>query len=242
MLQLQSTNGQCENSVKTVKKSLIASIKQHKNINTEIVLNRFLFDYRITKHCTTNETPMKLMTGREAKSLFSLMKPPIVSNVIEKKQQNQIRNYKGKRNLQFKVGQSVYVRNYKNPNKPDWSKAIIRKQIGPRNYTCLLLHENRDIKRHLDQIRNAEIERGESDEMQDQSVYGTPTHSDSEHESSDEDSSNIVTTSTNVSVDDATDTSNANVSIPDIVERPDTRSCAVKAKEAITGYFRGSRT
>lgn len=66
-----STNGQAENFVKTVKKSLIASFKQNDSQNFDATLNRFLFDYRISKHCTTNESPSKLLLGRELKSRFS---------------------------------------------------------------------------------------------------------------------------------------------------------------------------
>lgn len=49
-----ATNGQAESSVKTVKKCLIASLQNCKSQNIDLISNRFLFDYRITKHCTTN--------------------------------------------------------------------------------------------------------------------------------------------------------------------------------------------
>lgn len=150
-----STNGQAENFVKTIKKSIIANINKHKDINMDVVLNKFLFDYRITKHCTTNQSPAKVMLGREPKSRFSLMKPPLVHDTIVQKQQTAIKNYRGRRNVEFSKGQKVYIRNYKNPNKPGWSPAVIKHKIGPRNYTCLLIRENRDIKRHTNQIREA---------------------------------------------------------------------------------------
>lgn len=79
-----ATNGQAENSVRTVKNSLEANLALNCNkINFDMALSRFLFDYRITKHCTTNESPAKLLIGRELKSRFSLLKPPITRDIID---------------------------------------------------------------------------------------------------------------------------------------------------------------
>lgn len=127
-----STNGQAENFVKTVKKSLIANLQQNKACNFDVMLNRFLFDYRITKHCITGEAPAKLMFNRELKTRFSLMKPPITKEIIESAQKTAIKNYKGKRNVNFSVGQKVYVRDYKNANKAGWSPAIVKNKLGPK--------------------------------------------------------------------------------------------------------------
>lgn len=154
-----STNGQAENFVKTFKHSFLKMIETQKG-DVDSIVNKFLFDYRITKHCTTNETPMKLMLGREVKSRFSLMRPPIVSDVIKDKQRITVKNFKGKRNKTFSEGQKVYARKYKNPNKASWSPATIKRKIGPRNYTCLLTYENREIKRHVDQLRDGQLEGG----------------------------------------------------------------------------------
>lgn len=151
-----ATNGQAENFVKTLKKSLIATLKSHKNDNIDTALANFLFDYRVTKHCTTNSSPAKLLFGREIKSRFSLLKPPLTKDLIEMKQLD-MKNTKNKRNRTFSVGQKVFIRDYKNPNKASWSPAIIKEKLGPRNYKCTLTYENRDIKRHLDQIRDGEI-------------------------------------------------------------------------------------
>lgn len=104
-------------------------------------------------HCTTNESPAKLLLGRELKSRFNLLKPPITKAIIEAKQYSMIENFKGRRNIKLLEGQKVYVRTYKNPNKAGWSPAVVKKCFGPRNYSCLLTHENREIKRHIDQIK-----------------------------------------------------------------------------------------
>lgn len=150
-----ATNGQAENFVKTIKKSLIASFKDNPGVEFETILNRFLIDYRNSKHCTTGESPAKLFFGRSLKTRFSLLKPPTAKEIIIESQRKSISNYKGKRDKTFSKGETVIIRDYKNPNKPSWAHAKIKSQIGPRSYTCIFTHNNREIKRHLDQIRNA---------------------------------------------------------------------------------------
>lgn len=135
-----STNGQAENFVKTVKKSIYANLKDASPEDIEIFLYRFLLDYRNTKHCTTGDSPAKLMFSRELKTRFSCLKPPTTREKIIQNQENQIRNYHGKRNVTFEKGQNVLVRDYSNPNKQQWQKAVIKERIGPRNYTCILLN------------------------------------------------------------------------------------------------------
>lgn len=116
-------------------------------------LYRFLLDYRNSKHCTTGDSPAKIMFNRELKTRCSLLKPPTTRKKIIQSQEKQINNFKGKREIEFKIGQKVYARDYRNPNKEQWQKAIIKKCIGPRNYTCVLTENDRLIKRHIDQLR-----------------------------------------------------------------------------------------
>lgn len=153
-----ATNGQAENFVKTLKKSLIASLKKCKTCNIETNLNRFLSDYRNTKHITTGETPAKLFLGRQVKTRFSLLRPPLAIERIAERQLQSELNHKGKREASFESGQKVFVRDYRNPNKHSWSLARIKNKLGPRSYCCILINNNnRQIKRHLDQIRAAGV-------------------------------------------------------------------------------------
>lgn len=149
-----ATNGQAEIVVKTVKKSLYASMNFDKNCDFDITLNRFLMDYRNTIHCTTGESPAKLFLGRMLKTRFSLLKPPLVTEHIKQQQDKSVRNYKGNRNVSFSKGQQVMVRDYTNPNKAGWTQAVVSEKLGSRSYYCILKHNNREIKRHLNQIRN----------------------------------------------------------------------------------------
>lgn len=148
-----ATNGQAENFVKTVKKSIYANLNDKNPDDFDTILNRLLADYRATKHCTTQESPFKLIFGREMKTRFSSVKPPLIKDVILDKQRTIVQNFRGKRNDEFKNGQNVFIRDYSNPNKDGWMKAEIKEKIGPRSYNCVILKSNRCIKRHLDQIR-----------------------------------------------------------------------------------------
>lgn len=151
-----ATNGQAENFVKTLKKAIQANLKDVKPDKFDIILNRFLIDYRTTRHCTTGDSPAKLMFGREIKTRFSALKPPVTEDKIIQSQEIAIKNAKGKRNCQFEIGRKVFVRDYTNPNKASWIPATIEKKFGPRNYGCVLTHNGREIKRHLDQIRDTD--------------------------------------------------------------------------------------
>lgn len=148
-----STNGQAENFVKTVKKCIYSNLKEASPENIDIFLHRFLLDYRSSKHCTTGDSPAKLMFNRELKTRFSLLKPPTTREKIICNQENQIKNYHGKREVTFKRGQKVLARDYSNPNKEQWQKAVIKECLGPRNYTCILVNNERLVKRHTDQLR-----------------------------------------------------------------------------------------
>ncbi|XP_055916947.1 uncharacterized protein K02A2.6-like [Eupeodes corollae] len=147
-----ATNGQAENSVKTVKKSLLANLDK-KPIDFDYFLNIFLFDYRISVHCTTGVSPSQVMLNRTLKSRFTLLKPPLVKEIIVEAQKKNISNFRGKREEAFEIGDKVYIRDYTNPNKPSWTPAKIKEKFGPRNYGCVITQNGREIKRHLNQIR-----------------------------------------------------------------------------------------
>lgn len=159
-----ATNGQAENFVKTFKKSVMANLKQQNSVNLDQISSRFLIDYRNTVHCTTGESPAKIFFGRTLKTRFSALKPPTTREKILESQHKNIINHKGSRDIVFSKGQKVLVRDYRNPNKPSWSQATIKEQLGSRSYLCILNHNNYEIKRHLDQIRNCES----SDQQQQQ--------------------------------------------------------------------------
>lgn len=131
-----ATNGAAENAVKSFKSAMSKAITNARLKNDKIEMNtfvqRYLFDYRISKHCATEESPAKLMYGRELKSRFDLMKPNCAEKTAIESNYKKIENFAGKRDAQFEMGENVVVRDYKNPNKSTWEEAKIKKQLGQR--------------------------------------------------------------------------------------------------------------
>ncbi|XP_062704251.1 uncharacterized protein K02A2.6-like [Aedes albopictus] len=157
-----STNGEAENMVKTFKATLIKSLSEGDKDVRGIVAN-FLLGYRKAVHCTTQLSPAQAMLGRDIKSTLDRFNPrhvsqdkEVVARVtqnIRKQQKSQIKNYRGTRNSSFAVGDRVIVRDYRDPNKPSWTSAVVREIVGQRNYRVELAESGRVIKRHLDQMR-----------------------------------------------------------------------------------------
>lgn len=152
-----ASNGQAENAVGSFKSALKAMVDEHdrnkKVVDIDLMLQRYLIDYRSTKHCTTNETPAKLMLGREVKTKLNLLKPPTQKETVERAQMAQVNNFKGKRSIRYMIGQKVVVKNYADPNNSKWVDAEITRIIGPRSY-LVKLGTGRTIKRHINQIRD----------------------------------------------------------------------------------------
>lgn len=257
-----ATNGQAENSVKTVKKSVTTTLEEANPGDFDLILNRFLFDYRITAHSTTKVSPAEIMFGRQLKSRFSLLKPPLVKDKILCSQEKNIQNHRGNRNVQFDVGQKVYIRDYTNPNKPSWTPAKIKEVLGSRHYGCVIAQSGREIKRHTEQIREAT----DRNDLLEVSEPDTNNESRSEHEHTDlridspdtsrahaaqlneeeivdltnslnqTETSEYSPSDTSAEYDDTVIETTITPAIP-LTPRP-TRDCAKKAKENITAQCR----
>lgn len=153
-----ATNGQAENSVKTLKNLLLKAM-QTGSADFDIMLNRILFDIRNTQHSTTGMPPAELMFGRKLRGRFDLMLPerekkPCKNSFPEKVKQNvdkQIKYYMGKRNKHFTRGNIVLVKDYRQ-QKTSWVKGRVERKIGPRTYLVYIPDINKTWHRHLNQI------------------------------------------------------------------------------------------
>ena len=90
----QSSNGQVERYLQTIKQALRAEKQSKKPIDEEI--NDFLMSYRSTPHATTSSTPAQLFIGRNISNKINLIKP---SRLIVKKKshdENEIRSFSSK--------------------------------------------------------------------------------------------------------------------------------------------------
>lgn len=160
-----ASNGQAENSVRTVKRAIKVILTQ-KIPESEVVnrINYFLFNYRNTAHCSTGFSPARLLLGRSLCSRFDLLKPlpdrlqddPSVSTAddnVRFKQISQYRNYGGNRNIKFKIGDIVLVKSfYSNGNKHSWIKGTIQNKIGSSMFDVYIPELQVTRKKHIDQL------------------------------------------------------------------------------------------
>lgn len=153
----QQSNGLAENGVKIFKNKLKTYLSDDRLNNDSVssLISRFLFNYRNTKHSTTNETPAFLMLSREHRTVLSQLKakPPMDQPALQyqaQQQQRMIRNHGGAKRA-FVVGESVMVADYRTPNNRTWTFANVVKKIGRSTYLCQL-REGQLWKRHANQI------------------------------------------------------------------------------------------
>ncbi|XP_043287520.1 uncharacterized protein K02A2.6-like [Venturia canescens] len=147
-----STNGQAENAIGTFKRSITKTLNEcDSRIKMTTIISRYLLTYRNIPHCTTGETPAKLLLGYNVRTRLGFLNKTISQKMREK----QIRHFGGKREIEFKKGEIVYARCYKNPSKPTWRRAVVKEKLGERNYLCNTEEENVEWKRHVDQLKKS---------------------------------------------------------------------------------------
>lgn len=138
------SNGQAENAVRTCKKMLKCIIQDHlPSHKIDEILLGYLFNYRNTVHCTTEETPAKLMFGRHLRTRLDLILPSETTHTLEPVPIKR----------QFKLGDVVWTRWY-NARKETWQLGIIKEKIGNKMYKILLNDCHIYCIRHVDQIIN----------------------------------------------------------------------------------------
>ncbi|XP_063904810.1 uncharacterized protein K02A2.6-like [Zophobas morio] len=142
------TNGAAENAVRSFKKGFKAALLDQRNrhVSTDTLVSRYLFWYRNSTHCQTNEAPAKLMLGRHLHTTLNLMRAD--TNRDTERQFN----HKGRDSPTFEKGSIVWIRDYRKPNTKTWQEAKVIDILGPRNYTCEL-PDGQKWRRHVDQMR-----------------------------------------------------------------------------------------
>jgi transposase InsO family protein len=148
-----SSNGAAEKSVQTVKNALKKYLFEE--IGTEKTtmqqkLDNFLLTYRTTPHTTTNCTPAALFYKRDLRTRFTLLRPDLQSEIVEK-QEKQIKYHDNKqtRYSEFSENETVRVRNYIS-GKPKWSVAKVVKRLGDYRYVVVMDNHKRQV--HLEQM------------------------------------------------------------------------------------------
>lgn len=149
------SNGLAENAVKSFKAAMM-KIKNLSDISMEAATARYLMHYRNVEHSTTGVSPAALFMGRRLRTCFDAIRP---ANLPDRNIRNQPKintkttehSVKGKRNVQFKTGDKVLVRDYRKVNKKTWIAAIVEKRIGQQTY-IVKTQEDKVWKRHLNQM------------------------------------------------------------------------------------------
>ncbi|KAK2578113.1 hypothetical protein KPH14_009891 [Odynerus spinipes] len=109
---------------------------------------------RNAPHESTGETPAQRMFGRRLRTRFDLLNKPKVEEAADR----QTEHFTGGREMEFSEGETVLVRDYRDPGKPRWELAVIKGKPGSRTYICQPLSDPElEWKRHTDQIIKREI-------------------------------------------------------------------------------------
>lgn len=163
-----ASNGQAENSVKTLKKGVRNILRENthqKDIMKKI--NNFLFNYRNSTHCTTGFSPAQLLLGRSLRCRLDLLRviepnsnnntseslASTVQNNVFVKQTLQRKQFGGHRRTDFSTGSKVLVKHiFKNGMKHIWKLGTIQRKIGSRMYVIFVPELNCHVKKHVDQL------------------------------------------------------------------------------------------
>ena len=133
----QSSNGQVERFVQTIKRGL--KINDVEKGDAQKKLDNYLFAYRITPSCTTNKSPAELFLGRNIKSRLDLVKPSLEASRD---------NFLKTNDRHFKIGDKVLLRNYASSKK--WLRGIIARKVGSLLYAIKV--GEKIYRRHIDQL------------------------------------------------------------------------------------------
>ncbi|CAC5415744.1 unnamed protein product [Mytilus coruscus] len=189
-----STNGLAERFVQTFKQALKSSSNDSGTVSKKLA--QFLSANRNTKHSTTNETPAKLMIGRDLKTRMNLLRPNIENQVQIKQKEMCDRRKIYQR--EFKDGQSVVVRDYSDKNK--WTPGTISTKTGPVSYR-VQVDPTTIWRRHADQIIDSNISSTEQSISEQttldnniSSEHGNPTENEHRPQKPEEHKSNQPTT------------------------------------------------
>ena len=149
----QSSNGEAERFVQTVKKGLKRS--QTKRVDFRENLENFMFAQRNTPSPVTGFAPSELFIGRRLKSRLDLIRP---NNSLVKNEARHVRHHSssrsaknvGNRDRRFAKNDKVVVRNFFTMKSAKWVPGVVVRAVGSRCYDVDL--GNRIVKVHIDHM------------------------------------------------------------------------------------------
>ncbi|XP_011858318.1 PREDICTED: uncharacterized protein K02A2.6-like [Vollenhovia emeryi] len=141
-----ASNGAAENFVGIFKDKVRKIVKGGKPV--EYAIELFLFDYRATEHCTTGRSPAWMVSRRELRTRFDLLRPE-AGDAVAERQAAQVAARGGTRRETFVVGETVMVDDFSVRNDKRIEGKITRK-LSPVTYEVEV--GGKVWKRHVDQI------------------------------------------------------------------------------------------
>ena len=112
---------------------------------------KVLFAYRNTPHCTTGNSPAKLLLGRQFRTRLDLLRPNMAEHVEKKQWTQKLSHDKSVQSRTFSQGQSVLIRIYGQKRK--WTCGTILKPTGPVSY-IVKLPNGMTWRCHQDQLKS----------------------------------------------------------------------------------------
>ena len=145
-----SSNGLAERAVQTFKEAM----KKTKG-DIDVRIARFLFQYRITPHATTGQSPAFLLLRRQPRSALDLMVPDVGSRVRKSQERQKVNHDQGVKVRLFSVGDAVFVKNFS--GSPKWIPGRVIANRGPLSLV-IQLDNGSKVNRHVDHVRVREQE------------------------------------------------------------------------------------
>ena len=157
----QSSNGQAERYVQTVKKGLMSNASTTSPPDIDSRLDSFLMSYRSIPHTVTGQTPAKKFLGREINTKLDLLKP---GRKLESDQSSTIKHKY--RNAKLRVllpGDKIVFRSYKQKKK--WVQGIVVRRIASQLYELNV--DGTIITRHIDHVKESLTRQGPKNDWTD---------------------------------------------------------------------------
>lgn len=143
-----STNGQAKRFIRTFKGAMKAQGTGNDRQNIQNNLSKFLLTYRSTPHGVTGRSPGRLFLKRELRTKFDLLRPNIEERVQNNQADQEATYNKRSKFREFREGQNVMVRNYREGTP--WVIGKVKKRLGRLLYEVVV--EGKEWRRHVDQI------------------------------------------------------------------------------------------
>ena len=118
-------NGLAERGVQTFKEGL----KKMTEASVETTFAQFLFQYRLTPHSTTGQSPAELLLGRQPHAHLHQLAPNLHAQGQYKQLKQKVCHDQNSRPQTFEMGDPVFIHNF--TRGPPWLPGTVLRTQGP---------------------------------------------------------------------------------------------------------------